>query len=78
MSYRLSRKPKGTSCRSCGAHVLWMSAGGAPMPVNFESVDVDNLEAVDELGLTPLFDRERGHVSHFATCPQAAEWRRRR
>lgn len=40
---------------------------GKRMPVNADSVSVTD-------GAT-LFDPKAGHVSHFATCPQARDWK---
>lgn len=56
-----------SKCRSCQASIVWMkTARGANMPVDADSVD----EGDD------LFDHTR-HVSHFATCPNAAQHRKR-
>ena len=57
-----------TTCRSCGAEIRFLKThSGATMPVNAETV-----EPGDE-----LFDYKR-HISHFATCPDAAKHRSRR
>lgn len=48
-----------STCRSCGAQVVWeQTASGKKMPMDVE----------------PGPDGKR--VSHFATCPQADEWRK--
>lgn len=56
-----------TRCRSCRARIIWFQTpAGKSMPVDADTVEVDD----DQLDL----DR---HVSHFATCPNAAQHRRR-
>ena len=62
-------------CRSCGAPAVWMKTqAGNNMLVDADSVDEAEL---DWKGGRPLFDHKAGHVSHFATCPQADQHRRR-
>ncbi len=57
-------------CRSCRAKIIWFTtAAGKKMPVDADTVEPDDDD--DEL------DLER-HVSHFATCPDAARFRRGR
>ena len=79
-------------CRSCGAPILWAITGKAskPMPVDAEPSPDGNLVltedgaqsraiVLDKIQLR--FARERGealHCSHFATCPEASDWRRKR
>jgi hypothetical protein len=54
-------------CGSCGAAVIWFTTrNGRPMPVNAESV-----HALDSQLELPR------HISHFATCPNAARHRRK-
>lgn len=56
-----------TKCRSCAARVIWFKTlAGKNMPVDADTVEADD----DELDLSR-------HVSHFATCPQATQHRRR-
>lgn len=54
-------------CRSCGARIVWIeTAAGKKMPL-------------DEKKATVVLDDGTvvtGRVSHFATCPQAGEWRK--
>lgn len=50
-------------CRSCGAAIVWgQTSKGAAVPVN-----VDQVRMVGGKGYG---------VTHFATCPEAREWRR--
>lgn len=73
------------SCRSCGAQIGWATdIGGKPVPVDPGERE-DGTLAVQEAGgkLHARYLRkdgavtagERRTVSHFATCPQAGEWR---
>lgn len=54
-------------CRSCNARIIWFDLpSGKKMPV-----DADTVEPEDQ-------EYEHGrHVSHFSTCPQAGQHRRR-
>lgn len=55
-------------CRSCGAQVVWFKTkNNKNIPVNAETV-----EAGDEELELPR------HVSHFATCPNAAQHRNKK
>jgi hypothetical protein len=63
-------------CRSCGTPVEWATtAAGKRMPFDPPVVRLPTL--VDEAGSLVQVDM-RQTVSHFATCPQAATWRRKR
>lgn len=54
-------------CKSCRAQIIWFKTeAGKNMPVDADTVEADDTE----------LDLER-HVSHFATCPQANQHRRR-
>jgi hypothetical protein len=56
-----------TRCRSCRAQIIWFDTpSGNRMPVDADTVSPDD----DELDLTR-------HQSHFASCPQADQHRRR-
>jgi len=56
-------------CRSCAAAIVWMpTAKGKTMPVDAETVNRG-----DE-----MYDASKGHVSHFATCPNAKEHRKQK
>lgn len=73
-------------CRSCGANVHWvrMIPSGKAMPVDAEphskgtiSLNHSRTEAI----VLPRKLREPGgplYRSHFATCPEANQWRRQR
>lgn len=62
-------------CRSCGAPVTWAKTeSGKSMPI--ERSDDGNLTYDAATGRV-LHDPEGAWVSHFATCGQADEWRRK-
>ena len=74
------------ACRSCNAPVIWAATnGGKTMPVDAEPVDDGNVElrpgrygggaVATVLSGPPLFAPSPLRKSHFATCPQADEWR---
>jgi hypothetical protein len=73
-------------CKSCGAPILWArSDRGSLMPLdrsphpdgNLELVQVDG---VGQVARVVVPDPTLGHrrLSHFVTCPNAPEHRRRR
>lgn len=78
-----------TACRSCQAPVVWAkTAKGAKMQLDIEPADNGNVELVRFEGMTPVIaihgkdyewpaDVER-YRSHFASCPDAPEWRKKR
>jgi|GEM_PF-1422513 hypothetical protein len=67
-SYR--HHPFETQCRSCGALIVWFrTKAGKRMPV--DAATTQPTDAVHQLDLSR-------HVSHFTTCPNAAEHRRTR
>lgn len=58
-----------TECQSCQAEIIFLKTGkGKSIPVDAESVTEG-----DE-----LFEPRAGHVSHFATCPDADKFRKGR
>lgn len=71
-------------CRGCGAPILWIkTAGGKAMPCDAEPVHFtpggrDKLVTEDGRVVSGTIDHhgpEKGYVSHFATCPQARQFR---
>lgn len=76
------------TCASCGAPIVWAeTVNGHPMPVDAEARTDGNITLIERETLPPvalygkvtqpeLGDPPR-YVSHFATCPQATQWRRR-
>lgn len=69
--YSVPAGSRAVPCRgeSCPKRVYWIrTALGKPMPVD---VDVEG-------GFPPAHDHDGQGVSHFATCPAADEFRRRK
>jgi len=56
-------------CRACGTAILFVATrDGKKAPVDADVTVV----------MTPAGDAVRGHRSHFATCPKAADFRKGR
>ena len=54
-------------CRSCGAAIIFLpTKAGKKMPIDFETVEAGDV----------AFDPKK-HRSHFATCPDAAKYRKK-
>ena len=79
-----------TTCRSCGAEILWArTVAGKAIPLDAEprpdgNVRIAPIGGIDAaLVLTDPAERAAAqiegpvYVTHFATCPNAAEHRRR-
>ena len=76
------------TCRSCGAKILWVKTkNGKNMPIDEESVeprdceDTDILVSEEGAVAAAKFAQDADeiwHVSHFSTCPKAAEHRRKK
>jgi len=76
----------GQFCRSCGAPVLWVTTiNNKAMPLDPEPVEDGNLFLTDEGVATVI---EPGslwdhlpiprYVSHFVSCPDRDQWRKKR
>jgi hypothetical protein len=69
-----------TKCRSCGAPIIWaLTENDRRMPVDAEPDPAGNLMLVRRGTATyaKVVQPAKGnHRPHFATCPQASEWRR--
>jgi hypothetical protein len=73
-----------SACRSCGAPIRWaLTTNGRRIPLDPDPVEGGNLALADQ-GTTPIayyVDPEDEpvpgplYVSHFATCPNAAQHR---
>ncbi len=81
--------PTTEACRSCGAAIIWaISAQAKSMPVDAQPSPSGSMVLEYRVpGRNPLARvipaelrgaRTDLHTSHFATCPQAANWRKRR
>lgn len=74
------------TCRSCPAQIIWaVTERGKRMPVDVDPVPGGNVQLVEQHGqLTAVvvpakraFGRMNLRKSHFTTCPQADQWRKR-
>lgn len=60
-------------CKSCKALVIWLyTAKGKAVPVDADTVAV----GYTDQQFAPYMPGLLGHRSHFASCPDAARWRR--
>ncbi len=68
------------TCRSCGAAIEWAElTSGKRMPFNPPIVAVRTQGSILEGdGRVVEHVDSKVSTSHFSTCPDAAEWRRRR
>jgi hypothetical protein len=68
-------------CRSCDALIQWAETlDGNFMPLDLDATPTGTLVVINgKVRLATDDDRRLRrplYVSHFATCPQAAKWRR--
>ena len=65
-------------CRACNSRIIFVQTrAGKAMPVDFDTVpEKDRKRAL--AGVPIEYDRDAGHVSHFSTCPKAAQFRKGR
>ena len=77
--------PNNGQCRSCGAPILWvLTAAGNKQPLDAEPVKDGNIILVDGVAHTlrgDLFEEKHDgprYKSHFATCPNSKEHRRKK
>lgn len=78
---------KTETCRSCPAVIVWaVTERGKAMPVDAVPCAAGNVALVAREGRAPLakvlgvaarFGRTDLHTSHFVTCPNASQHRRR-
>jgi uncharacterized protein involved in high-affinity Fe2+ transport len=76
------------TCRSCDAPVMWLEneTTGKRAPIDREPTEGGNIEIDQAAGRYRVLlelerpqAQERGaplHMNHFATCPQARNWKR--
>lgn len=78
-----------TKCRSCGKPIFWLeTTKGRMMPIDAKAEQrVVAVQASDHLVLAGKQDLDVGdararviatYTAHFASCPNAGEWRNRR
>lgn len=86
------RHLRSTTCKSCGARIVWVrTAEGRNMPIDTQPSPAGNVRIIGLKGNHPVVavyrdadtaagladPDEQRWLSHFATCPQAAEHRRK-
>lgn len=75
---------KTATCRSCGAGIIWAEMPSGKMNCFDVETSTSGMWALDDRSYPPKAARivraegsgEEGFTSHFATCKQAAQWRR--
>lgn len=70
-------------CQSCKAEIIFcLTKKGNLIPVNFNSLTEDDrrwlLNRTKEFYNTPLGYRYGEHIPHFATCPNANQFRKKK
>ena len=54
------------NCKSCGKEIVFLKTkNGKIIPVNADTIQ----------GKETVYDHKVGHMSHFATCPEANKFR---
>jgi hypothetical protein len=68
-----------SKCRSCGQQVRWAETeAGKNMPLDPPTPD-GNLVIIDGIATgRTIADKGPFFVSHFKTCPQAGQWRKKK
>lgn len=64
-------------CKSCGKLIVFLETkSNKKIPINWDSLDAEEQRFLTEAGSV---DYEHGrHISHFADCPEAKNFRRGR
>lgn len=77
-----------STCRSCGQQIDWVkTVHGKNMPVDGDYIPYDDADIgtviitdggnVYKVAEGRSYPTVEGRVSHFSTCPQAEEWRKK-
>ena len=81
----MNDKPRTEPCKSCGAKMIWtVTEKGRnmpidPLPVLNGNIDLTKREDDTYLAKYKKADPEKtGYVSHFATCPNSRQHRRKK
>jgi hypothetical protein len=69
-------------CKACGKEIYFLKTSkGNMMPVNAESISQDDRDFINSNLYREgdvLFDPKKGHISHFADCPEAKKFRKKK
>lgn len=71
------------TCKTCGAKIVWgKTVNGKSMPIDMFSLpDDDKVMLIDRWNTgdnTPLIFNPKKHTSHFFTCPDAKQHRKKK
>ena len=67
---------KSSICRGCGEQIYWVeTVAGKKMPLNIKPQKYVKVEA---RGFVDVGIVQEGFISHFATCPKADAYRKRK
>lgn len=66
-------------CKSCDTAILWAeSMNGKPWPLDAALTTVAYIAVWDPKEPPRMWTSVQGHVPHHITCPQGAQWSRKR
>lgn len=68
-----------TKCRGCNAEILFITAQNKAGELNAHPVDVKPVKVFvfcESMNEQPTYRLKEGYVSHFATCPNAGQFRK--
>lgn len=64
-------------CRSCGAPILWArTTKSKSIPLDADPCEDGNLTLIEGVAHYGALAGQRHYKSHYATCPDAARWRK--
>lgn len=67
-----------SQCSGCGADIKWAVLNGRPHPFNPRATPGLFQLSVNDLGEDVAVSVGKVHTSHFSTCPNAADFRKKR
>ena len=63
-------------CKSCKAHIVYLKTNSDKhIPVNYDTLTLDERANLQTL---QVFFNPDHHISHFATCPDANKFRKKK
>lgn len=65
-------------CRSCKANIFYIKYKGKAHPINAMPRKVFVPVGENKFGSVSSWELMYGYESHFATCPDAAKWRKKK
>ena len=68
-----------TRCSKCDAKIAFtVTSSGKWMPVDADSLNDEDVELLGRVGGEKVEYRHGDHMSHFATCPEADSFRKKK